>query len=60
MDSMVKLTHTVCSGSKWYALGDVEDGGAEEGDDVAEQAADLEPNVPGEVVIQPAAPVRWP
>jgi hypothetical protein len=40
---------------QWYALGDVEDGGADEGDDVAEQAADLEPDVPGEVVIQPAA-----
>src|SRR5580704_2338632 len=40
---------------QWYALGDVEDAGAEERGDVTEQAADLEPDVPGEVVIQPAS-----
>jgi hypothetical protein len=55
MDSMVKLTHSVCRREQWYALGDVEDAGTKERGDVAEQAADLEPDVPGEVVIQPAA-----
>src|ERR1700733_14780708 len=37
------------------AVGDVEDAGAEEDDDEAEHAAHLEPDVPGEVVVQPPA-----
>ena len=40
---------------QWYALGDVEDAGTKERGDVAEQAADLVLDVPGEVVIEPAA-----
>ncbi|HMC94388.1 MAG TPA: hypothetical protein VKO16_06410, partial [Polyangia bacterium] len=36
-------------------MGDVEDAGAKEGDDEAEHASHLEPDVPDQVVIQPAA-----